>query len=140
VRHKITLFKTGADDYLTKPFSFDELLARIHALLRRPYKIESETLQIGELSLNSLQHSTLLQDRPVYLTRKEFMMLELLMRNAGTVLTRGEIMEHVWDTSSDPFSNTIESHIMSIRKKLEDNHERRYIKTIPGRGYKIEPE
>jgi len=74
----------------------------------------------------------------VYLTRKEFMLLEYLLRNKGSVLSRGMIMEHIWDMSSDPFSNTIEAHILSIRKKLGDTVERRLIKTIPGRGYIIE--
>jgi DNA-binding response OmpR family regulator len=137
-RQKISLINAGADDYMVKPFSFEELTARIRALLRRPIRYESDTLTIGELSLNLTQHLVWLCDEKIYLTRKEFMLLEYLMRNKDAVLSRGMIMEHVWDMSSDPFSNTIESHILSLRKKLNDTVDRRYIKTVPGRGYKIE--
>ena len=134
-RQKVDLINAGADDYMVKPFSFDELLARIRALLRRPTKLEGDVITVSELTLDTKNQNVNLAGDLIYLTRKEFMLLEYLMRNLGTVLSRGMIMEHVWDMSSDPFSNTIESHILSLRKKLGDMTERRFIKTVPGRGY-----
>ncbi len=137
-RQKVNLLNAGADDYMIKPFSFDELMARIHALLRRPPEFTGSVLTLGTLSLNIKQQRLKIEGVNVYLTRKEFMLLEYLMRNPGTVMSRGMIMEHVWDMSSDPFSNTIESHILSLRKKIGDVPGTRYIQTVPSRGYKIE--
>jgi DNA-binding response OmpR family regulator len=137
---KVELLNAGADDYLIKPFSFAELLARIHALLRRPKQITSEVLTSSDLKLDSKQHMVKLADRDVYLTRKEFMLLEYLMRNPGVVLSRAMIMEHVWDMNTDPFSNTIESHILSLRRKIEHDGQPKFIQTVPGRGYRFVPE
>ncbi len=134
---KVDIINLGADDYMTKPFSFDELMARIRALLRRPKVIESEILEIGSVRLDTTQHRVTSHGKDIYLTRKEFMLLEYLMRNQGIVLSRGMIMEHVWDMNADPFSNTIESHILSLRKKIDIKNKDRFIKTIPGRGYTI---
>lgn len=135
---KTELLNLGADDYLNKPFSFQELLARIRALLRRPQQIQDEVLNIGDISLDTKRFTVTQKNKEIYLTRKEFMLLEYLMKNRGTVLSRGMILEHVWDMNADPFSNTIESHIVSIRKKLGSNGKQKMILTIPGRGYKIE--
>jgi DNA-binding response OmpR family regulator len=135
---KVDLINSGADDYLVKPYSFDELMARVRALLRRPRDIEGDILTIDDLALDTRRQLVRRADKGVYLTRKEFMLLEYLMRNAGAVLTRGMILEHVWDMTSDPFSNTIESHILSLRKKLDTVPERKLIHTVPGRGYKID--
>jgi DNA-binding response OmpR family regulator len=135
---KISLITAGADDYMVKPFSFDELIARVRALLRRPSKIEGDLITISDFTLDTKLQNLKRNGDTVYLTRKEFMLLEYLMRNQGVVLSRGMIMEHVWDMSSDPFSNTIESHILSLRKKIGDTRERRLIQTVPGRGYKID--
>jgi DNA-binding response OmpR family regulator len=138
-KHKVDLINAGADDYMIKPFSFDELVARIRALMRRPRKFHGDTLSIDDLTLDVKQQKVRRGSKSIYLTRKEFMLLEYLMRNEGTVLSRGMIMEHVWDMSSDPFSNTIESHILSLRKKLSAGpDDRRFIKTVPSRGYKID--
>jgi DNA-binding response OmpR family regulator len=137
-RQKVDLINAGADDYMVKPFSFDELMARIRALLRRPAKLEGDVITVSELTLDTKNQNVKLAGESIYLTRKEFMLLEYLMRNLGTVLSRGMIMEHVWDMASDPFSNTIESHILSLRKKLGDMVERRFIQTVPGRGYKMD--
>jgi DNA-binding response OmpR family regulator len=136
-RQKVDLINAGADDYMIKPFSFDELMARIRALLRRPSKMDGDILTVEDLVLDTSQQSARRNNKTVYLTRKEFMLLEYLMRNQGTVLSRGMIMEHVWDMSSDPFSNTIESHVLSLRKKLGDTAARKLIQTVTGRGYRI---
>jgi len=133
---KVAMLNIGADDYLTKPFSLDELLARIRALLRRPKEIKEAVLALGDLVLDTNQHTACRGAEDVYLTRKEFMLLEYLLRNQDAVVSRGMIMEHVWDMNADPFSNTIESHIRSLRKKI-DFKAKKLIHTVPGRGYKI---
>lgn len=138
VDQKISMLDCGADDYLTKPFSFKELIARVHALLRRPAALHTQTLQIGDLHLDPYRHNVARGGKQIYLTRKEFLLLEYLMRNPGIVLTRGMILEHVWDMNADPHSNTIEVHIRSLRKKIARPKSKELIKTIPGRGYKIE--
>ncbi|MFA5062234.1 MAG: response regulator transcription factor [Patescibacteria group bacterium] len=135
---KVELLNLGADDYLTKPFSFKELLARIKALLRRPKVIEDQIVRIRDLTLDFAASKVLVGKKEVYLTRKEFMLLEYLMKNKGVVVSRGMILEHVWDMDADPFSNTIESHILNLRKKIKHRGIREFIQTIPGRGYKIE--
>ncbi|MCK5320247.1 response regulator transcription factor [Candidatus Parcubacteria bacterium] len=135
---KVDLLNAGADDYLTKPFSIDELNARIKALLRRPKEIESEDLRIDDLFLDLNRHIVTRGEKEIYLTKKEFTLLQYLLRNKGIVLSRSMIMEHVWDMNVDPFSNTIESHIMSLRKKLDLPKHKKLIHTVSGRGYKID--
>ena len=135
---KVDLLNAGADDYLTKPFSIDELLARIRALLRRPKEIEEDILKIDNLELDINKHIVRRGGKDIYLTRKEFAFLEYLMKNKGNMLSRGMIMEHVWDMSVDPFSNTIEAHIMSLRKKIDQPGMKKLIHTVQGRGYKID--
>lgn len=135
---KVELLNAGADDYLIKPFSFEELLARVRALMRRPQQLEDEVYEIDDLKLDTKRHTIKRGGKEVYLTRKEFMLLEYLLRNKGIVLSRGMILEHVWDMDTDPFSNTIESHILSLRKKIDSSGKRKLIHTVPGRGYKLE--
>lgn len=133
---KIRLLNMGADDYVPKPFSFDELLARIRAILRRPEQTISENITAGDITLNSRTHEVTRGKRHIYLTRKEYSLLEILIRNNSGVVSRGTIMEHVWDLDANPFSNSIETHVFNLRKKLEKKNER-LIVNVPARGYRI---
>lgn len=135
---KVDLLNAGADDYMIKPFSFEELMARIRALLRRPAVMEGEVISVDTLTIDTKQQTVKREETGIYLTRKEYMLLEYLMRNRGSVLSRAMIMEHVWDMTSDPFSNTIESHILSLRRKVDKPHQKKLIHTVPGRGYRID--
>lgn len=135
---KVNLINSGADDYITKPFSFEELLARIQALLRRPRHIEVEKLTAGTIELDSRSQEVQQNSKKIYLTKKEYTLLEYLMRKKGTVVSRTDILEKVWDLDTDPFSNTIETHIRNVRLKLGDVS-KKIIKNIPGRGYVLRP-
>lgn len=136
--NKVSFLNAGADDYLTKPFSFEELIARLHALLRRPQNIQANIMEIGGIIVDCKKHVVKKDDTEIYLTRKEFLLLEYFMKNQGTVLSRGMILEHVWDMNADPFSNTIETHIMTLRRKIDNDATLRLIHTIPGIGYKLD--
>jgi DNA-binding response OmpR family regulator len=135
---KIDLLNIGADDYLTKPFTFKELLARIRAVLRRPKQIEGDVLQFEDLKVDRTNQKVARNGKEVYLTPKEFEVLEYLMRHKGTVVSRGSLIENVWDRNIDPLSNTIETHILNIRRKIDDKMKQKLIQTVPGRGYKID--
>lgn len=135
---KVRLLNAGADDYLTKPFSLEELIARVRALLRRPTQTIGGLLKAGDLIMETNARRVFRGKNEIYLTKKEFALLEYLLRNLGTALSRGMIMEHVWDMEADPFSNTIESHIMSLRRKIDIKGKKSLVQTIPGIGYKIE--
>lgn len=134
---KVSLLENGVDDYLTKPFSFSELVARIKALVRRPYNIIDPVMTLDDLTIDSTKHEVTRADKRLYLTRKEFMILECLMQSSGKVVSRGHLMDHVWNQEADPFSNTIEAHIRNLRRKI-DTKKRKLIHTISGRGYKID--
>ena len=135
IEQKITLLNCGADDYLAKPFSFAELSARVRALLRRPRQMQSSVLTVDDLVLDQKAYTASRNGKIIHLTPKEFSFLEYLMKNQGTVLSRGMIMEHVWDNNADPFSNSIETHIMNLRRKIDRGNREKLIHTIPGRGY-----
>lgn len=139
VRKKIEALSRGADDYMTKPFHFEELTARVKALLRRPAKIEDIILKVGELSLDTEKRIAYRNGAPIHITRKEYNLLEYLMKNPETPVSRSMIMEHVWNSASDPFSNTVEAHILNLRRKLNINDKRDVIRHIAGRGYVIDP-
>lgn len=138
VPHKVNGFRIGIDDYITKPFLFDELYARMQAVLRRPRTLEQPVLTIEDLVLDTAKQTVRRSGNHIYLTRKEFSLLEFLMRNAGSVVSRGSIMEHIWDVNLDPFSNTIETHILNLRKKIDRDSMVKLIHCVPGRGYKID--
>ena len=134
---KLELFNLGIDDYLTKPFSFSELLARIKALLRRPRSLQGEILKVGDLELDADKFLVTKKGLRIPMSSREFSLLEYLMINQGKFLSRQNILDNVWDENADPFSNTVEVHIMNIRKKLENNNSH-YIFTASNRGYKID--
>lgn len=133
---KVQLLTHGADDYVTKPFSFEELFARIQTVTRRPPVIEQKIIKIKDMEINITSQTITQKNKPIYLTRKEFALLEYFIKNKNVVVSRGQILEHVWDMSIDPFSNTIDTHIMNLRKKIKDV-KRTMIESIPGRGYKF---
>ena len=139
-RDRVIMLERGVDDYISKPFSFEELHARVHAPLRRPQELKPDTLHIDTLELNRVRGVAARNEQRLHLTRKEFSLLEYLMLNKGKILSRGMIMEHVWNSTTDPFSNTIESHIMNLRRKIERGRQSRLIFNVPGRGYKIDTE
>jgi DNA-binding response OmpR family regulator len=134
---KIEFLNYGADDYLTKPFSYEEMSARVRALLRRPKVLEKETLSIDDLILDSVAGSVLRAEKSIYLTAKEFALLFYLMKNHGRIVSRSMLFEHVWDGEGDFFSNTIEMHIRNLRRKIDTKGLKKLIYTVSGRGYKI---
>ncbi len=137
IADKVELLNRGVDDYVTKPFSFDEIMARINALIRRPRRIESPVMQVADIIIDANRQRVVRGNKEIYLTRKEYSLLEYLARHEGHVVSRGTIMEHVWDMESDPFSNTIEAHIFNLRKKIKRG-KTELIRTIPGRGYMLD--
>ncbi len=137
IESKVRLLNSGADDYMLKPFSFSELLARIKALLRRPHDLAKSILQFNDLILDQDKQVLIYKNRTVYLTRKEFCILEHLMRNCGKIISRASIMENAWDSEADIFSKAIETHILNLRKKIDKDNPEKIIKTVSGRGYII---
>ncbi len=139
VDDRINGLDAGADDYLTKPFSFRELLARVRALLRREPQVHQAQLEIDNLVLDSVSHRVTRASRPIELTAKEYALLEYLARHAGQLVSRAQIAEHVWDDSFEPFSNTIEVYMNRLRKKIDEPHPVKLLHTRRGEGYILEP-
>lgn len=138
VEEKVAGLNSGADDYLVKPFSFIELLARIKSLLRRPTTVLFTKLKAGEIVMDPTNKRVWRINDEVKLTTREFSLLEYLVRNKGRIVTREELLSHVWDQSFDPSSNVIEVHITNLKKKISGESEREIIKTIRGSGYRVD--
>lgn len=135
VEDRVSGLDRGADDYLTKPFEFRELLARLRALLRRSRELHPPRLTIGDLVLDTATQSAVRAGHSVSLTHKEYALLEYLVRNAGRVVNRAEIAEHVWDETFDPFSNLIEVYINRLRRKIDPDGSAELLQTRRGAGY-----
>ena len=127
----------GADDYLTKPFHIEELIARIHAVTRRAAGVSQSILAVADLKMNLLTRKVTRGEEPIELTAREFSLLEHLMRSPGRVLTRVEICERVWDYNFDPDTNLVDVYIQRLRKKVDGDAQQKLIETIRGVGYCI---
>ncbi|HEY9171718.1 MAG TPA: response regulator transcription factor [Verrucomicrobiae bacterium] len=130
----------GADDYLTKPFHIEELIARLHAVTRRATGASQSILAVADLTMNLLTREVLRAGRRIELTTREFSLLEHLMRSPGRVLTRVEIVERVWDYNFDPGTNLVDVYIQRLRKKVDGEFPVKLIETIRGVGYRIRPD
>jgi two-component system copper resistance phosphate regulon response regulator CusR len=137
VDDKITGLDAGADDYLTKPFDFGELLARLRALVRRRGDVLPMELTVGDLVVDTKKHLARRGDRVIELTTKEYALLEHLVRNAGRIVTRAEITGHVWDDNHDAFSNLIDVYVSRLRRKVDGGEATPLISTRRGVGYMI---
>lgn len=135
---KVEGFKAGADDYLVKPFAFVELLARVKALAKRPKKRMEEELKVADLSLNRGSYEVKRGREKIELSRKEFDLLEYLMRHEGRIVSKEQIINQVWSYEADVLPNTVEVYIGYLRKKIEKKGKKRLLKTARGFGYKIE--
>lgn len=134
---KVQGLDSGADDYIVKPVEFAELLARVRSILRRPKTACLTKIISGGLVLDPAGREVYLDGKNVNLTSKEFAILEYLMRNAGIVLNREQILSHVWDQSFDSFSNVVDVHIASLKKKIDNRKDDKYIETVRGTGYRF---
>lgn len=137
LENKIEGLDSGADDYLTKPFEFDELKSRIHALIRRSYRQTEPILKIADLQLDPLKHTVTRANRPIELTPKEFALLEYLMRHKGEVVSRSDITEHIWDYNFDSVSNVVDVFVATLRKKIDKPGLKKLIRTTHGVGYQL---
>ncbi len=140
VDDRVRGLQAGGDDYLVKPFAFSELVARIHALIRRSTQQASETttLTVGDLEMDLVKRKVFRSGKEIPLQPKEFALLEYLMRNAGRVVSKTMIMEHVWDYNFDPQTNVVEARICRLRDKIDRPFKRQLIHTIRGVGYVLE--
>jgi heavy metal response regulator len=137
VKDKVTGLNAGADDYLTKPFSFEELLARVKVLLRRPTANKTSVVKIADLELNQLNHEVKRTGKMIILTSKEFSLLEYFMLNTGQVISRSMISEHVWNEQFDSMTNVIDVHIRNLRNKIDEGFKKKLIQTLRGSGYML---
>jgi DNA-binding response OmpR family regulator len=137
LQDKVSHMETGADDYLTKPFAFAELLVRAKALMRRGPVNRASTIRISDLELDRLSQQVKRAGHRIELTSKEYALLEYLMSNAGRVLSRNMIIEHVWDQSFDGITNIVDVYIRHLRNKVDTGHEPKLLKTVRGVGYSI---
>lgn len=137
VEDRVAGLNVGADDYLTKPFAFTELKARLQALLRRSHNQTQTTLQVEDLEVDPVKHTAKRGGKTILLTPKEFAILEFLLRHGDEVVTRTQITEHVWDYNFDALSNVVDVFVATLRKKVDSGFKNKLIQTIHGVGYKI---
>lgn len=137
IEDKIKGLDEGADDYLTKPFAFEEFLARVRALLRRAQKYKTKTLKIADLELDPVLRKVTRAGKEITLTGKEYALLEYMMRNKERVLTEVMIIEHIWDINYDPMTNVVNVYIHHLRQKIDKGFDKKLIHTIRGSGYVI---
>jgi len=137
VADRIAGLNTGADDYLTKPFAFAELLARMRALLRRTAPARSAVLQVGDLTLDPVSHRVARGGLRLHLTAKEQAILAFLMRHAGQVVTRTQLGEHVWEGEYDNLTNLVDVHVSNLRRKIDGGGRPALLQTVRGRGYRL---
>ncbi len=138
IQDKIKGLDEGADDYLTKPFSFEELLARIRALFRRKEEYKAKSIKISDLELNPSSHKVSRGGKEIELTGKEYALLEYMVRNRGRILTDTIIMEHIWNLDFDPGTNVVKVYIHHLREKIDKDFEVKLIHTVRGLGYLLE--
>lgn len=134
---KVVGLDSGADDYITKPFSFVEFRSRVHALIRRSHQETSPVLQVLDLEVDPLKHIVTRGGKIINLTPKEFSILELLLRHKGEVVTRTMIIEHVWDYNFDGMSNIVDVFVVTLRKKIDSGSKKKLIETVHGVGYRV---
>jgi DNA-binding response OmpR family regulator len=138
VDDRIKGLQTGGDDYLTKPFSFSELIARVHALIRRAsHEVEPTRLEVGDLSMDLLRREVKREETELYLQPREFALLEYLMRNAGRVVSKTMIIEHVWGYDFDPLTNIVDVLVSRLRNKVDRGFAKKVIQTHRGVGYAL---
>jgi len=137
VDHKVQALRTGADDYVTKPFALEELLARVEALMRRPKAIASPALKVADLVVDTAARTVTRGSKPIELTPKEYAVLEYLIRHAGRVMPRTLITEYAWDYHFDPGTNIVDVVITRLRKKIDQGQEPKLIHTVRGVGYVV---
>ena len=140
IEDRVIGLDTGADDYLTKPFAFKELLARVRALLRRPADAEPPVLKVDDLTLDPARRLVFRGEKEIELTSKEFTLLDYFMRNQGRVLTRAMIADHVWDYDFDATTNVIDVYVNYLRKKIDAGRPCKLIHTVRGVGYVLKAE
>ncbi|MAT37374.1 MAG: DNA-binding response regulator [Acidimicrobiaceae bacterium] len=140
IEERIAGLDVGADDYLVKPFAFDELAARIRSLLRRDGGRSGAVLQVGPLMMDTARHIVTRDDRTLDLTAKEFAVLRYLMSRPGEVVSQEDLLEHVWDEHADPFTNTVRVTVGTLRRKVNSGQEDSILETVVGRGYRLSEE